>query len=107
MPQIIVSHGASTDLERLTAFLIDANAMAQANKIIKLLTTAFKEIANNPMTGKAFTLSDNEDLTGIREVKLRFGKSGYQFLFWHDIQADVVIILAIRHYREQHYALYS
>lgn len=107
MPQVILSNGASTDLERLTGFLIDANAMEQANKIIKLLTNAFKEVAKNPMTGKAFTLSDNDSLTGVREVKLRFGKGGYQFLFCHDTQADVVIILAIRHYREQNYTLYN
>ena len=108
MPQVVVSSGATADLERLTAFLLDANALVQANKLVKLLTTAFRDVGSHPTMGKAYlAIQENESLLGAREVKIRFGRVGYQFLFRYDEARDTVIILAIRHFREQGYQLVS
>ncbi|MGA9575471.1 MAG: type II toxin-antitoxin system RelE/ParE family toxin [Lysobacterales bacterium] len=44
-----------------------------------------------------------DNLPELRELVMPFGESGYVALYRHDVQADLVYILAIRHQKEAGY----
>lgn len=85
-------------------FLNDLGATKQANAVMQLFKESFVKTQNNLNNGKVYTLSvDGEVLENVREVTISYGKSGYSYLFWHDDANNRVLILTIKHFRENTY----
>jgi plasmid stabilization system protein ParE len=57
---------------------------------------AVNVLANHPLMGRPVE-------QGLREVVISQGKSGYVALYSYERDADVVLMLAIRHQREAGY----
>lgn len=108
MPQInlIITRLAQSDLLRIYNFLNDLGATKQANAVMQLLKNSFVTTQDKLTNGRAYQLSiDGETLENVREVIVSYGKSGYSYLFWYDEANNQVLILAIKHFRENAYRL--
>jgi len=96
VPLLIFSPRALLDMERLTLFLRDNDALA-ALETGPALLRGLAVLKEHPLIGRKVE-------AGLRELVLARGKSGYIALYDFDVASDKVVIQAIRHQREERYA---
>ena len=97
MPQVRLSARAQSDLSRLHTFLLSKDVDA-AKRAVLAIRDAFMPLKHAPMIGRP--VEDSDDL---RELVIDFGSSGYLALYRFEAALDGVIILAIKHQREDGY----
>ena len=95
MTRWVLSIEAANDLDRLVDFLL-ATQPLEAVRTNDLITDALSILERHPMIGRPIE-------QGLRELVISRGNSGYLALYQYDESADVVIVLAVRHQREQGY----
>ncbi len=95
MTRFVYSPEAAHDLEQLVDFLLQHDATA-AIKTIDIITDANALLTQHPLIGRPVE-------HGLRELVISRGKAGYLALYEFDEPHDVVIVLAVRHQREQDY----
>jgi plasmid stabilization system protein ParE len=95
MTRFAYSPEAAHDLEQLVDFLLQHDATA-AIKTIDIITDAIALLTQHPLIGRPVE-------HGLRELVISRGKAGYLALYEFDEPHDVVIVLAVRHQREQDY----
>ena len=95
MTRWVLSIEAANDLDRLVDFLL-ATQPLEAARTNDLITDALCNLERHPMIGRPIE-------QGLRELVISRGNSGYLALYQYDESADVVIVLAVRHQREQGY----
>ena len=95
MARIIYSEQALGDLERLTGFLLESDASV-ALETVGLIEEAVSILARHPLVGRSVE-------HGLRELVISRGRTGYVALYSFEENADVILILAIRHQREAGY----
>lgn len=86
---------AAADLERLTDFLLEASPEA-ALETVDIILDGLSILAHHPLVGRP--LSD-----GLRELVISRGRTGYLALYRYDAQADLALVLAVKHQRESDY----
>ncbi len=89
----VLSVDAANDLEELVDFLL-AQLPNEAVKTVDLVTDALNILEQHPKIGRPVA-------QGLRELVISRGKTGYLALYQYDETADAVIVLAVRHQREQ------
>lgn len=89
---MIYTARALADLDRLTDFLVAADP-GSAVQTVGLITEAIQVLANHPLIGRPAEQA-------LRELVISRGKSGYLALYSHEVEQDIVLVLAIRHQRE-------
>lgn len=95
MTQWLLTPEAADDLERLTDFLRETVPDSSV-ETIDLVLDALEILARHPRIGRHLP-------QGLRELVISRGKSGYLALYSYDERADVALVLAVRHQREQDY----
>ena len=96
MTRWLLAPEAADDLERLADFLLEADAEC-AVETIDLILDALTVLERHPRMGRPLP-------QGLRELVISRGHSGYLALYSYDEGADIALILAVRHQREQdHY----
>lgn len=108
MPQVnlIITRLAQSDLARIYNFLNDLGATKQANTVMQLLKNSFVTTQDRPNNGKAYDLSiDGQTLQNVRQVIVPYGKSGYSYLFCYDESNNQILVLTVKHFRENSYRL--
>lgn len=95
MTRWLLAPEAADDLERLADFLLETDAEG-AVEIIDLILDALSVLERHPRIGRPLP-------QGLRELVISRGQSGYLALYSYDEGADMALILAIRHQREQDY----
>lgn len=95
MTRWLLAPEAADDLERLADFLLETDAEGAA-EIIDLILDALSVLERHPRIGRPLP-------QGLRELVISRGQSGYLALYSYDEGADMALILAIRHQREQDY----
>lgn len=96
MPRLIWSPHALLDMQRLYRFLAGKNIDA-AKRAINATRQGVKVLGQQPGIGRP--IEDMPD--AFREWVIDFGDSGY--LVRYRLDADEVVILAVRHQREAGY----
>lgn len=86
---------AADDLERLTDFLLET-APEQAPFLIDLILDALESLSRHPNIGRPVR-------NGLRELIISKGRTGYLALYSYDEHNDAVVVLAVRHQREDDY----
>jgi plasmid stabilization system protein ParE len=86
---------AAADLERLTEFLL-ASAPEAALETVDIVLDGLNILATHPLVGRPMP-------NCLRELVISRGRSGYLALYRYDAQADLILVLAIRHQRENDY----
>jgi len=86
---------AADDLERLTDFLLES-APEAALDTVSIVLDGLSIPAQHPLVGRPLP-------GGQRELVISRGRTGYLALYRYDAQADVVLVLALRHQRESDY----
>lgn len=92
MARVIYTEQAFQDLERLAQFLID-EAPEQAEATAELIISAVETLAAHPYIGHPAE-------SGLRELVISRGRSGYIALYSLEEQDSIALILGIRHQRE-------
>lgn len=87
--------GALADLDRLCDFLADSDPVS-AEQTIELIVSAATVLEQHPLIGRPVE-------SGLRELVISRGKSGYLALYRYDEDRDRALVLAIRHQREAGY----
>lgn len=95
MTRFVYSPEAAHDLEQLVDFLLQRDAAAAINTI-DIITDAVALLMQHPLIGRPAA-------HGLRELVISRGKTGYLALYEFDETHDLVIVLAVRHQREQDY----
>ena len=96
MPEVIWSHAALLDIQRLHQFLAKKNKDA-ANRAVKTIRASVKVLAHQPHVGRPAEGMDPE----FREWIIDFGDSGYVAMYRFD--GATAVLLAVRHQREAGY----
>lgn len=89
---------AMQDFARLSEFMETVSPHTK-NKMIDTIQHGIGNLAQFPEIGKV------AHITGMRELAIPFGKSGYSVLYRYRKDANSVDITAIKHYREQKYSI--
>ena len=97
MPRVRLSARAQTDIARLHRFLKDKDAAA-ASRAVLAIRDAFKPLEQFPQIGRPV-----EDAPDLRELVIDFGATGYLALYRHEPLLNTLVILAIKHQREDDY----
>ncbi len=95
MAQWLLSEAAAQDLEELTDFLLQ-HLPQEAAQTVDLVVDALAILEHHPRIGRPVA-------HGMRELVISRGKTGYLALYEYDEVNDLVIVLAVRHQREQDY----
>lgn len=95
MAKLIYSAQALDDLEYLTAFLAEKDPPA-ALETIGLIEEAVDVLKRHPLIGRLVE-------SGLRELVISRGHTGYVALYSFEQDHDAALILAIRHQREVGY----
>jgi plasmid stabilization system protein ParE len=95
MTRWLLSPDAADDLERLTDFLMQT-APESAPETVDIILDALQILTRHPRIGRPLP-------QGLRELVISRGQTGYLALYSHDEGADIALILAIRHQREDEY----
>jgi plasmid stabilization system protein ParE len=99
MAKISYSHQALSDLERSADFLMETDADA-ALESLEPIDDAITISARHPLMG---SLAES----GMRELIISQGRTGYVALYSHEARHDAILALSIRHQREAGYAARS
>ena len=97
MPHVILSARAQSDIFRLHQFLLEKDANV-AKRAVLAIREAFLPLKHTPMIGRPI-----EDHAELRELTIDFGSSGYLVMYRYEPAADTVVVLAIKHQREDDY----
>ena len=96
MTQWLVSQEAADDLEALVDFLL-SDMPEHAVQTVDLIMGALNILQNHPNIGRPVQHP-------LRELVMSRGRTGYVALYEYDAQADVAVVLAIRHQRQAGYS---
>ena len=96
MTQWLVSQEAADDLEALVDFLL-SDMPELAVQTVDLIMDALNILQDHPNIGRPVQHP-------LRELVMSHGRTGYVALYEYDAQADVVMVLAIRHQRQAGYS---
>ena len=96
MTQWLVSQEAADDLEALIDFLL-SDMPEHAVQTVDLIMDALNIVQNHPNIGRPVQHP-------LRELVISRGRTGYVALYEYDAQADVAVVLAIRHQRQAGYS---
>lgn len=95
MATLSYSERALADLERLTDFLVETDPAA-AGETVDLIAEAVGLLIRHPLIGRPVE-------SGLRELVISRGRTGYVALYSVEDDQDAVLVLAIRHQREAGY----
>jgi plasmid stabilization system protein ParE len=96
MTQWLVSQEAADDLEALVDFLL-SDMPEHTVQTVDLIMDALNILQNHPNIGRPVQHP-------LRELVMSRGRTGYVALYEYDAQADVAVVLAIRHQRQAGYS---
>jgi plasmid stabilization system protein ParE len=92
LAKLIYSDSALADLERLSDFLLESEALA-ATETIDLIAEVVGLLSRHPLIGRPVE-------RGLRELVISRGHTGYVALYSVEDEHNAVLVLAIRHQRE-------
>jgi addiction module RelE/StbE family toxin len=95
MAKISYSSQALSDLERISDFHSEDGVGTQL-EALELIDEAVNVLARHPLIGR-------QAESGLRELVISQGKTGYVALYSYEANHDAILILAIRHQREAGY----
>jgi addiction module RelE/StbE family toxin len=95
MAKIILSGRAKDDVDRLFDFLAAEN-LRWAIEAIEVLRSGINILGTHPLVGRPCE-------SGLRELVISKGRSGYLALYDYDERRDEVLVLVLRHQREAGY----
>ena len=95
MARVDYSAAARADLIRLVDFLVQSGADDPA-RMVDDITHAVEALVRHPRIGRPLD-------SGLRELVISHGTTGYVALYDYSALYDDVLILRIRHQREEDY----
>ncbi len=97
MPRVVVAARAQQDVVRLHRLLRERDEGAARRGVIAM-KDAFRALEKTPFMGRPVY-----EKPELRELVIEFGTAGYLAMYRDDVSVDEVIVLAIKHQREDDY----
>lgn len=97
-----LSPAAAADLERLFEFLLDRARSSEDLDHAQMAIDAVRAIAQQQLAVTPFSFRKAAKNPAQRELIIPFGSSGYVALY-EIVSASKVVVLAVRHQREEDY----
>lgn len=97
MTAVVYAPGAQRDLERVVDFLATQDSAA-ALAAATVITEAIELLERHPLIGRPVE-------SGLRELVISRGQTGYVALYDYLEAVDTLVVLAIRHQREADYEI--
>jgi plasmid stabilization system protein ParE len=94
--RLVIANRAAADIERLGEFLLKS-IPHEAVKTADIVFDGLEVLIAHPRIGRLL-------VSGMRELVISRGRSGYLALYSYDDAVDTVSVLAVRHQRESGYA---
>ena len=91
MAKVSYSGQALADLERISDLLSESGL--NALETLDLIDEAVTILARHPLVGRQAD-------SGLRELVISQGRTGYVALYTYEAEQDAILVLAIRHQRE-------
>jgi plasmid stabilization system protein ParE len=95
LARLIYSESGFTDFERIFEFSAKSHPELAA-EVVSLIEEAVQTLGRHPLIGRIAE-------SGMRELVVSYGKTGYIALYDFLPEHDVVRVLALRHQREAGY----
>jgi len=95
LAQVIYSTRSIENFERAFEFLAGEDPRS-GSAAISAIRAAIEVLAQHPLIGRATD-------SGLRELVISYGNTGYVALYWFIPERDEVVVLALRHQRELDY----
>lgn len=95
MTRWVLAGAAADDLDRLVEFLLDRFS-EDAVHTVDLITDALNILQRHPRIGRPVEAA-------LCELVISRGETGYLAMYEYDEAADLVVVLAVWHQREQDY----
>ena len=95
MARWVLAEAAAIDLEQLTDFLLERFPV-DAVQTVDLIADALNILEAHLRIGRPVG-------SGLRELVISRGKTGYLALYEYDETAELCLVMAARHQREQDY----
>ena len=86
MPQVIYTEESKQDLVRFANFLVANEAKEQARAVVTVILSHVKKLEEFPLIGRIYPIENKE----FRELKIKYGSSGYVCLYSFDPMTDIV-----------------
>lgn len=96
MTRLVFAPRALSDLERLADFLAETDPAA-ASATVGILVDGLSILKRHPLIGRIAQ-------SGLRELVISRGRTGYVALYRYDPASDAALVLAVRHQREGGYS---
>jgi len=97
VPCVIITEGAVQSLECCRQFLAERNPLA-AKRAAQAFERQFAILESNSDIGRPL-----DDFSGLRELVVGFGGSGYVALYHRETEISTAYVLAFRHQKEAGY----
>jgi addiction module RelE/StbE family toxin len=91
LPILSYASQALADLERISDFLSESGL--NALETLDLIDEAIAILSRHPLIGR-------QAESGLRELVISHGTTGYVALYSYEAEHDAILVLAIRHQRE-------
>lgn len=104
MARIVLTHGAVTKLGDIETYYITRDQNS-ADRVLSAIFAALARIAQRPLSGRPQLAFEYLGMPELREVVIPFGSSGFVALYRIDRENDAVVILALRHQREEKFGI--
>ena len=101
MAKIEYAQNALSDIKRLVDFLMESDATT-ALETFDIIDEAIKVLRRHPYIGRS-TLNRSTSSGGKSELVISRGKTGYIAIYKFDKLSDIVVILVIKHQREDNF----
>jgi len=95
LSRLVFAPRALEDLDRLADFLLEQSRRV-AKETGPLIVEALLALKRHPLLGRPVE-------RGLRELLISRGRSGYVALYRYDPATDVVLVLRVRHQREEQF----
>jgi plasmid stabilization system protein ParE len=95
MPQVIISINASSNMQRIRRFYRDPHI---GDRAVVAINSSLRLLLTNPLAGRP-----SKKRAELRERVIVFGNRGFVALYKFDPPNEEIIVLSIRHQREEGY----
>jgi plasmid stabilization system protein ParE len=100
--EVRFSVSAEDDLMRLFEFLLDRAAIAEDLELAQAAIEAIRSASVHQLTSTPYSFRKSGKSSTRRELIIPFGATGYVALY-EIANASTVVVLAVRHQREEDY----
>jgi plasmid stabilization system protein ParE len=102
MAKVKLTANVLTKLEQIEFYYVGQGEVV-AKRAISTIFAALNRVSNHPLSGRPQQSLAHPNYPDLREVVIPFGATGFVALYRIDAETDSIVVLALKHQREEKY----